>query len=161
MYFGTEDRSEKSVRAQAGRVSRTWGKHDQSGANFEAWSRITSNVERSWKTRLKNASGAKASGAIKSTAAGFMDIRRSDGKFRMLRRTKTKGVEEMKRRTPLMFRSRIARPAVEDLKIRQWSSAARHPGFECHAKSAVMFRTGSDGKKSSGRVDCRPCEDQV
>ena len=74
MYFGTEDRSEKSVRAEAGRVSRTWGKHDQSGANFEAWSRITSNVERSWKTRLKNPSEAKASGAIKSTAAGFMDM---------------------------------------------------------------------------------------
>lgn len=53
----------------------------------------------------------------------------------------------MKRRTPLMLRSRIARSAMEYLKMRQWSSAARRPGLGRHAKSAVMFRSGSDGKK--------------
>ena len=99
---------------------------------------------------MKIASGAKASGAIKSTAAGFMymDAEATES-FECYGEQKQKGVDEMKRRTPLMLRSRIAHPAMEDLKMRQWSSAARRPGLGRHAKSAVMFRTGSDGKKSS------------
>jgi hypothetical protein len=99
---------------------------------------------------VKISSRAKASGAIKSTAAGFMymDAEATES-FECYGELKTKGVEEMKRRTPLMLRSRVACLAMEDLKMRQWSSAARHPGFGRHAKSAVMFRIGSDGKKSS------------
>ena len=91
---------------------------------------------------MKIASRAKASGAIKSTAAGFMcmDAEATES-FECYGELKTKGVEEMKRRTPLMLRSRVACLAMEDLKT------ARRLGFGSHAKSAVMFRTGSDGKK--------------
>ena len=144
VYFGTEDRSEKSVRAEAGRVSTTWGEHDQSGANFEVWSCITSTVEGSWKTRCKMPVGPKPVGLSRARLQGswtWMQKRRRVSNATENKRPK--GVEEMKRRTPLMFRSRIARPAVEDLKT------ARRLGFRSHAKSAAMFRTGSDGKKSS------------